>query len=99
MRNRTKRTRNRSMTRKRTEENNERNIEILCIMKENLHPYHSLTFAELIDIPSSEEDECILKCNQIRMKQLYRVPFERNSDRVKQLCYEYTQVSYTVLID
>ena len=39
----------------------------------------------------------LLKCNIIRMKQLYRVPFERNSDRVKQLRYEYVQVSYTIL--
>ncbi|XP_045579092.1 uncharacterized protein isoform X4 [Salmo salar] len=33
----------------------------------------------------------LLKRNRIRMKQLYRVPFERNSDRVKQLRYEYVQ--------
>ena len=39
----------------------------------------------------------LLKCHQIRMKQLYRVPFERYSDRVKQLRYEYVQVSYTIL--
>jgi hypothetical protein len=35
----------------------------------------------------------LLKCHQIRMKQLYRVPFERYSDRVKQLRYEYVQVA------
>ncbi|XP_045564705.1 uncharacterized protein [Salmo salar] len=33
----------------------------------------------------------LLKRNRIRMKQLYRVPFERNSDRVKQLRFEYVQ--------
>lgn len=39
----------------------------------------------------------LLERNRIRMKQLYRVPFERNTDRVKQLRYEYVQVSYTIL--
>ncbi|XP_041931271.1 uncharacterized protein LOC121694936 [Alosa sapidissima] len=33
----------------------------------------------------------ILARNRIRMKQVYRVPFERNSDRVKQLRYDYVQ--------
>eukprot|EP00063_Salmo_salar_P061727 XP_014036562.1 PREDICTED: uncharacterized protein LOC106590264 [Salmo salar] len=33
----------------------------------------------------------LLKHYRIRMKQLYRVPFKRNSDRVKQLRYEYVQ--------
>ncbi|KAK0140302.1 hypothetical protein N1851_022777 [Merluccius polli] len=31
----------------------------------------------------------LLKRNRIRMMQLYRVPFERNADRIKQLRYEY----------
>ncbi|KAJ8406723.1 hypothetical protein AAFF_G00296390 [Aldrovandia affinis] len=31
------------------------------------------------------------KHNQIRMKQVYRVPFERNSERVKEQRYEYVQ--------
>jgi hypothetical protein len=39
----------------------------------------------------------LLKHNRVRMRQLYRVPFERISDRVKQLRYEYVQVSYTIL--
>lgn len=34
----------------------------------------------------------ILKKNQIYMKQLYRVPFDRNSERVKHLCNEYVEV-------
>ncbi len=34
-----------------------------------------------------------LKKHQMTMKQLYRVPFERNSDRVKELRYQYVQVS------
>ncbi len=28
------------------------------------------------------------------MKQLYKVPFERNSERVKELRYQYVQVNY-----
>ncbi len=42
------------------------------------------------------EHFCIRSCtcrNRIRMKQIYRVPFERNSERVKQLRYDYVQVS------
>ena len=34
----------------------------------------------------------VLKKHQIRMKQLYTVPFERNSERVKKLRYQYIQV-------
>ena len=34
----------------------------------------------------------VLKKHQIRMKQLYTVPFERNSERVKELRYQYVQV-------
>ena len=34
----------------------------------------------------------ILKKNQLQMKQLYRVPFERNSERVKQLRHAYVEV-------
>ncbi|KAL0180192.1 hypothetical protein M9458_025634, partial [Cirrhinus mrigala] len=30
-----------------------------------------------------------LKKHQMTMKQIYRVPFERNSDRVKELRYQY----------
>ncbi|XP_006800340.2 uncharacterized protein LOC102791730 [Neolamprologus brichardi] len=33
----------------------------------------------------------VLARNRIRMKQIYRVPFERNSERVKQLRYDYVQ--------
>ncbi|XP_030267242.1 uncharacterized protein LOC115578423 [Sparus aurata] len=33
----------------------------------------------------------ILKKNQLQMKQLYRVPFERNSERVKQLRHAYVE--------
>ncbi len=34
----------------------------------------------------------VLKCNRLRMKQLYRVPFDRNSDRVKEQRFQYVQV-------
>ncbi|XP_049913876.1 uncharacterized protein LOC126398513 isoform X2 [Epinephelus moara] len=34
----------------------------------------------------------VLKRNRLRMKQLYRVPFERNSDRVKEQRFQYVQV-------
>ncbi|XP_051546566.1 uncharacterized protein LOC127436448 isoform X3 [Myxocyprinus asiaticus] len=36
----------------------------------------------------TEEQETAIK-NQLRMKQLYRVPFERNCDRVKKLRHDY----------
>lgn len=39
----------------------------------------------------------ILRQQHLTMKQLYRVPFERNSIRVKDLRYDYVQVSVTVL--
>jgi hypothetical protein len=35
----------------------------------------------------------VLKRNLISLKQAYRVPFERNSERVKELRYQYVQVS------
>ncbi len=40
---------------------------------------------------------CVLARNRIRMKIIYRVPFERNSERVKQLRYDYVQVSYSII--
>lgn len=39
----------------------------------------------------------VLARNRIRMKQIYRVPFERNGERVKQLRYDYVQVSYSII--
>ncbi|XP_078025794.1 uncharacterized protein LOC144463914 [Epinephelus lanceolatus] len=33
----------------------------------------------------------VLKCNRLRMKQVHRVPFERNSDRVKEQRFQYVQ--------
>lgn len=34
----------------------------------------------------------VLEKHKVRMKQLYKVPFERKDERVKQLCYQYVQV-------
>nr|XP_055037961.1 uncharacterized protein LOC129425918 [Misgurnus anguillicaudatus] len=34
---------------------------------------------------------CVLARHRIRMKQIYRVPFKRNTERVKQLRYDYVQ--------
>lgn len=36
----------------------------------------------------------VLRRNEMSMKQLYRVPFERNSDRVKELRHQYVQVTH-----
>lgn len=43
----------------------------------------------------------VLHRNRVRMKRVYRVPFERNSERVKDLRYQYVQVdlAYTVCTD
>ncbi len=35
-----------------------------------------------------------LKRHQMTMKQLYKVQFERNNERVKELRYQYVQVNY-----
>ena len=46
-----------------------------------------------IDRVSLATIDRLLRRQQLRMKQAYRVPFERNSDRVKELRYQYVQVS------
>lgn len=40
----------------------------------------------------------ILKKHQMTMKQLYRVPFVRNFDRVKELRYQYVHVSQLLVV-
>ncbi|RXN14312.1 interleukin-1 receptor accessory -like 1-A isoform X3 [Labeo rohita] len=63
----------------------------------NLAVEHSGVYT--IDINSKEQEQRfnlkvkgrVLARNRIRMKQIYRVPFERNSERVKQLRYDYVQ--------
>ena len=40
----------------------------------------------------------ILKKHHLRMKQLYRVPFERNSQRVKDKRYEYVHISNVIIL-
>ena len=46
-----------------------------------------------IDTVSLATVDRVLRRNELRMKQVYRVPFERNSDSVKQLRHDYVQVS------
>ncbi|XP_039606402.1 uncharacterized protein LOC120527256 isoform X2 [Polypterus senegalus] len=46
---------------------------------------------EGIDSVSLSTVDRVLKRNRLRMKQLYRVPFERNSDRVKEQRFQYVQ--------
>lgn len=48
---------------------------------------------ENIDNVSLATIDRVLQRQRVRMKQAYRVPFERNSDRIKDLRYEYVQVS------
>lgn len=45
-----------------------------------------------IDRVSLSTLDRVLHRNKLRMKQVYRVPFERNSERVKELRYNYVQV-------
>ena len=48
---------------------------------------------ESIDDVSLATIDRVLRRQKMRMKQVYRVPFERNSARHKDLRYEYVQVS------
>ncbi len=49
-------------------------------------------FANINSVSISTIDR-VLKRHQMTMKQLYKVPFERNSERVKELRYQYVQVN------
>lgn len=49
-----------------------------------------------IDRVSLSTLDRVLRRNHLRMKQVYRVPFERNSERVKELRYNYVQVNPTI---
>ncbi|XP_026047016.1 uncharacterized protein LOC113035575 isoform X1 [Astatotilapia calliptera] len=51
---------------------------------------------ESIDDVSLATIDRVVWCKKTRMKQVYRVPFERNSARHKDLRYEYVQVSIHV---
>lgn len=46
-----------------------------------------------IDNVSLTTIDRVLKRQRVRMKQAYRVPFERNSGRIKHLRHQYVQVS------
>ncbi|XP_053371948.1 uncharacterized protein LOC128545563 isoform X2 [Clarias gariepinus] len=50
----------------------------------------TITFQNINNVSISALSR-VLARNRIRMKQIYRVPFERNSERIKQLRYEYVQ--------
>lgn len=50
-----------------------------------------------IDAVSISTTDCILGWNKMRMKQAYYVPFERNSDRVKDQHLEYVQIWFFIL--
>ncbi len=50
-------------------------------------------FADISSVSLSMIDR-ELKRQQVTMRQLYKVPFERNCDRVKELRYQYVQVKY-----
>lgn len=52
-------------------------------------------FANINSVSISTIDR-VLKRHQMTMKQLYKVPFERNSERVKALRYQYVQVNHGV---
>ncbi len=40
----------------------------------------------------------VLRRNEMRMKQLYNVPFEQNSDRVKEIRHQYVQVKHVCVL-
>lgn len=50
-------------------------------------------FANIQTVSISTIDR-VLKGQQMKMKQLYTVPFERNGERVKELRYQYVQVKH-----
>lgn len=56
-----------------------------------------VTFPNILTVGQATVDR-VLRRNALRMKQIYRVPFNRNSDRVKDLRHDYVQVSLTLYI-
>ncbi|XP_053337077.1 uncharacterized protein LOC128509381 isoform X1 [Clarias gariepinus] len=57
----------------------------------------NVMFQNINSISISTKDR-VLKKHQMTMKQIYRVPFERNSDRVKELRYQYVHVSQLLVV-
>ncbi|XP_062322268.1 uncharacterized protein LOC134023930 [Osmerus eperlanus] len=49
-----------------------------------------VTFPNILTVGQATVDR-VLRRNALRMKQIYRVPFNRNSDRVKDLRHDYVQ--------
>lgn len=62
----------------------------LCEIQQKIIDDH-VNFEGITSISISTIDR-VLKRNRMRMKQLYRVPFERNSERVKEQRFHYVQV-------
>lgn len=56
-----------------------------------------VTFPNILTVGQATVDR-VLRRNALRMKQIYRVPFNRNSDSVKDLRHDYVQVSLTLYI-
>lgn len=56
------------------------------------------TFEDINNVSISALSRLLAR-NQIKMKQIYRVPFQRNSERVKQLRYEFVQVSLSLVLN
>ncbi|XP_049336457.1 uncharacterized protein LOC125802431 [Astyanax mexicanus] len=61
----------------------------LCEIQQKIIDDH-VDFEGITSISISTIDR-VLKRNRMRMKQLYRVPFERNSERVKEQRFHYVQ--------
>ncbi|XP_039606480.1 uncharacterized protein LOC120527295 [Polypterus senegalus] len=68
---------------------------IVDMVRENntikLYEFEDHVHFEGIDCVSLSTVDRVLKRNRLRMKQLYRAPFERNSDRVKEQRFQYVQ--------
>ncbi|XP_044038030.1 uncharacterized protein LOC122869274 [Siniperca chuatsi] len=50
----------------------------------------NLVFGNIAAISTTSISRTLAK-HRVRMKQLYKVPFERNSERIKELCHQYVQ--------
>ncbi|KAB5584385.1 hypothetical protein PHYPO_G00106910 [Pangasianodon hypophthalmus] len=60
--------------------------------------FHVYATARGINSGTLSTIDCISQRKRVHMKQVYRVPFERNSERVKVLCFLYVQVMAASLL-
>ncbi len=51
---------------------------------------NNLVFGNIAAISITSISRTLAK-HRVRMKQLYKVPFERNSERIKELCRQYVK--------